>query len=95
MVAIKTMALKQAFDADEMVELKGRFLREAESAGRLTHPNIVTVFGADGLHRDGVSSRAFSFLQVRKTAGFDRVLHRSARSRTRWIMRIARMWFTM
>lgn len=43
-VAIKTMALKQAFDADEMVELKGRFLREAESAGRLAHPNIVAVF---------------------------------------------------
>ena len=45
-VAIKTMALSQAFDATELQEVKERFLREAESAGRLKHPNIVTIIDA-------------------------------------------------
>ncbi|MGH8679230.1 MAG: CHASE2 domain-containing protein, partial [Burkholderiales bacterium] len=40
-VAIKTMALSQEFEADELKDVKERFFREAETAGRLTHPNIV------------------------------------------------------
>jgi serine/threonine protein kinase len=32
-VAIKTMALSQEFEADELVEVKERFFREAETAG--------------------------------------------------------------
>ncbi len=42
-VAIKTMALSQEFEADELDDVKERFFREAETAGRLSHPNIVTV----------------------------------------------------
>ncbi len=42
-VAIKTMALSQEFEADELDEVKERFFREAQTAGRLSHPNIVTV----------------------------------------------------
>ncbi|MDQ5915199.1 MAG: eukaryotic-like serine/threonine-protein kinase [Pseudomonadota bacterium] len=49
-VAIKTMALSQEFDADELVEVKERFFREAETAGRLNHPNIVTIFDAGEEH---------------------------------------------
>lgn len=45
-VAIKTMALSQEFDEDELVEVKERFFREAETAGRLNHPNIVTMYDA-------------------------------------------------
>jgi CHASE2 domain-containing sensor protein len=45
-VAIKTMALAQEFEADELVEVKERFFREAETAGRLSHPNIVTIYDA-------------------------------------------------
>jgi serine/threonine-protein kinase len=45
-VAIKTMALSQEFDADELVEVKERFFREAETAGRLNHANIVSIFDA-------------------------------------------------
>ncbi len=46
MVAIKTMALALEFEADELEEVKSRFFREAETAGRLQHPTIVTVYDA-------------------------------------------------
>jgi CHASE2 domain-containing sensor protein len=49
-VAIKTMALSQEFEADELVEVKQRFFREAETAGRLNHPHIVTIFDAGEEH---------------------------------------------
>lgn len=42
-VAIKTLALDEAVEAESLEELKQRFLREAETAGRLTHPHIVAV----------------------------------------------------
>lgn len=45
-VAIKTMNLSDEFDADELVEVKARFFREAESAGRLNHANIVAIYDA-------------------------------------------------
>ncbi|MCX7151720.1 MAG: serine/threonine-protein kinase [Betaproteobacteria bacterium] len=49
-VAIKTMALSQEFEADELVEVKERFFREAETAGRLNHPQIVTIYDAGEEH---------------------------------------------
>jgi serine/threonine-protein kinase len=45
-VAIKTLGLSQEFHGDELEEVKARFFREAETAGRLNHPNIVTIFDA-------------------------------------------------
>jgi len=45
-VAIKTMRLDQIDDPDKLQEVKARFFREAESAGRLSHPNIVTIYDA-------------------------------------------------
>ncbi|MBI3562507.1 MAG: CHASE2 domain-containing protein [Gammaproteobacteria bacterium] len=43
-VAIKTMLLSQEFEGDKLEEVKTRFFREAETAGRLNHPNIVTIY---------------------------------------------------
>lgn len=49
-VAIKTMALSQEFEEDELQDVKDRFFREAETAGRLSHPNIVTIYDAGEEH---------------------------------------------
>jgi serine/threonine-protein kinase len=43
-VALKTMALSQEFEGNDLIDARERFLREAKAAGRLQHPNIVTVF---------------------------------------------------
>jgi CHASE2 domain-containing sensor protein/predicted Ser/Thr protein kinase len=60
-VAIKTMALAQEFDADEIEQVKARFFREAETAGRLNHPNIVTIYDAGEEH--DLAFIAMEFLQ--------------------------------
>ncbi len=45
-VALKAIPIEQEFEDEELKEARLRFYREAESAGRLTHPNIITVFDA-------------------------------------------------
>lgn len=49
-VAIKTMALSNEFEGEELNDARERFFREAETAGRLQHQNIVTIFDAGEEH---------------------------------------------
>ena len=50
LAAIKTLALAQEFAPDELAEVRARFFREAETAGRMRHPGIVAILdsGEDG-----------------------------------------------
>jgi len=43
-VAIKTLQLSDGVDENEIDEAKARFFREAETAGNLSHANIVTIY---------------------------------------------------
>jgi len=60
-VAIKT--LHPNLPEEVMNEVRERFLREAKSAGRLNHPNIVTVY--DVGEQDGTAYIAMEFLEGR------------------------------
>jgi serine/threonine-protein kinase len=66
-VAIKTIALSQEFEPDELDEVKARFFREAETAGRLNHPHVVTIFDAGEEH--DLAYIAMEFLKGKDLTG--------------------------
>jgi serine/threonine protein kinase/CHASE2 domain-containing sensor protein len=88
-VAIKTMALSQEFEGEELDDARERFFREAETAGRLQHQNIVTIFDAGEEH--DLAYIAMEFLKGKDlvdfckgdaaSAGANRAVHRSPRGR--------------
>jgi len=62
-VALKTLAVPS--DAEEAEEFRQRFLREAQAAGILNHPGIVTVHDAGVDQESGLSFIAMEFIEGR------------------------------
>jgi len=67
-VAIKTMALSREFEGSELAEARERFFREAEMAGRLQHPDIVTIF-------DASEDQGLAFIAMEFVDGHDLLRH--------------------
>ena len=61
LVAIKTIRFSDEFDEDVIHDIKERFFREAEIAGKLSHPSIVTIHDV-GDDRD-LTYMAMEFLE--------------------------------
>jgi eukaryotic-like serine/threonine-protein kinase len=71
-VAIKTLALSRDFEGEELANARARFFREAELAGRLKHPDIVTIFDAD-------EDQGLAFIAMEFLTGHDLVPYTQAR----------------
>src|SRR5262245_41662990 len=60
-VAIKTIHAPKALPDEEAEEIRQRFAREAQAAGRLQHPGIVTIFDVD--EADGTYFIAMEYIE--------------------------------
>lgn len=67
-VALKTLALGREFAGRELSEARARFFREAEMAGRLQHPDIVTIF-------DASEEQGLAFIAMEYVNGHDLLRH--------------------
>jgi serine/threonine-protein kinase len=67
-VAIKAIPLAAEFSDTELIEARARFFREAETAGRLNHPNIVTIY--DVGEERGLAYIAMEYLQGRHLSDY-------------------------
>jgi len=77
-VALKTLTIPE--DAEEAEEFRQRFLREAQAAGILNHPGIVTVFDAGVDDGTGLSFIAMEYIEGRSLREFLRSGHTFAYS---------------
>ncbi|MBX7152971.1 PEGA domain-containing protein [bacterium] len=60
-VALKTLKTTSEIPEQQLAEFKRRFSQEAQSAGRLTHPNIVTIY--DVGEEEGLAYIAMEFIK--------------------------------
>jgi CHASE2 domain-containing sensor protein/predicted Ser/Thr protein kinase len=72
-VAIKTLALSAEFEGADLQDARERFFREAETAGRLQHPHIVTIYDAGEEH--DLAFIAMEFLRGRDLVEYARAGH--------------------
>lgn len=66
-LAVKTIKLGHHADADEVKGLRLRLFREAQSAGRLSHPGIVTIFDVD--EQDGLAFITMELIEGTSLSG--------------------------
>ena len=62
-VALKAIPLAEEFEGRELEDARVKFFREAEMAGRLSHPHIVTIYDAG--EDDGIAYIAMELLRGR------------------------------
>lgn len=62
-VAVKTIHLPAGLESEKVHEFRTRFLREAQAAGRLNHPNLVTIYEADDGSSGGPPFIAMEYIQ--------------------------------
>jgi serine/threonine-protein kinase len=67
-VALKAIDLAAEVEPDDLDEARKNFLREAEIAGQLSHPNIVTIY--DVGETDGLAYIAMEYLRGRHLSEF-------------------------
>jgi serine/threonine-protein kinase len=70
LVAIKAIPLASEFSDSELAEARARFFREAETAGRLNHPNIVTIY--DVGEERGLAYIAMEYLKGHHLSDYSR-----------------------
>ncbi|MEP6884760.1 MAG: serine/threonine-protein kinase [Gammaproteobacteria bacterium] len=70
LVAIKAIPLASEFSDAELAEARVRFFREAETAGRLNHPNIVTIY--DVGEERGLAYIAMEYLKGKHLSDYAR-----------------------
>ncbi|MFV1992716.1 MAG: serine/threonine protein kinase, partial [Acidiferrobacterales bacterium] len=68
---------------DELVAVKERFFREAETAGRLSHPNIVTIYDAGDEH--DLAYIAMEFLHGEDLTAF---ISKNKKLPIKWVLKI-------
>jgi serine/threonine protein kinase len=67
-VALKAIPLAEEFEGEDLEDARTKFFREAEMAGRLSHPHIVTIFDAGEDH--GTAYIAMELLRGRHLVDF-------------------------
>ena len=73
LVALKTFRVGFAAKDDELVQFRSRFVREAQSAGILSHPNIVTIHDVVD---EGASGICFIAMEYVKRTNLKQLLQR-------------------
>lgn len=83
-VAIKTLSLADSFGGSDLEGVLKRFFREAETAGKLNHPNIVTVFDAGQEH--DLTYMAMEYLEGRDLSHY---VNKKPMPKVDWVLDIA------
>jgi len=73
LVAIKTIRFDRFYEDQEIESLKERFYKEAQAAGKFTHPNIVTIF--DVGEEEGLSYMAMEYVEGESLSKYTSIDH--------------------